>query len=414
RLVNVTVVGNNPGGIWCSYDSDPIIENSNITDNIGAGICCTYSSSPSLYYVTISGNSGGGITCSNNSNIILENVKICDNSVWGGIYSDGSTPTLTNVTIIGNSTDECGGGISLGGGGVVTLRNVKIIGNTSGYDGGGIYAAYGDQVVMLINVLVANNYAWNSGGGINIIDVPFFMAENVTVCDNSTDGLGGGIMCQLESDAVIKNSIVWNNSGGEIVEYWTGGDAVAVYYSDVRGGWSGPGSHNINSDPLFSDDDYRLSEDSPCIDTGSADTTGLHLPPWDLDGNVRIWDGNGDGVAVIDMGVYEYGAPVYSVNEPEIPEQSTIHNYPNPFTTSTTISFYRTPNIHEEAQIEIYNLKGQKIKTLTDNQIMKGGNHEIMWDGTNSRNKRVGSGIYFIKLRTEKSINVKKIVKFGL
>jgi flagellar hook assembly protein FlgD len=45
---------------------------------------------------------------------------------------------------------------------------------------------------------------------------------------------------------------------------------------------------------------------------------------------------------------------------------------------------------------------------------MKGGSHEITWDGTNSINKRVGSGIYFIKLRTEKCVNVKKIVKLDL
>ncbi|OPX27602.1 MAG: hypothetical protein B1H05_00525 [Candidatus Cloacimonas sp. 4484_140] len=166
----------------------------------------------------------------------------------------------------------------------------------------------------------------------------------------------------------------------------------------------------MDEDPLFSDSLYHLSEYSPCIDTGNPDTVGLSIPPWDLDGNVRIWDGNGDGVAVIDMGVYEYGAPVYSVHEPEIPEQSFIYNYPNPFTSSTIIKF-SLKHSYENIKLDIYNIKGQKIKTLIDNKLMKVGNHEITWDGTNRSNKPVGFGIYFIKLRTEKCVNVKKIVK---
>jgi len=189
-----------------------------------------------------------------------------------------------------------------------------------------------------------------------------------------------------------------------------GGDAVTVFYSDIRGGWYGPGSNNINSNPLFSDSLYHLSEYSPCIDTGNPDTVGLSIPPWDLDGNVRIWDGNGDGVAVIDMGVYEYGSPVYSVHETEVSEENIIFNYPNPFNTSTTISFYETMNVHEEVQVEIYNLKGQKVKKFLIVPTSPGHTISVIWDGKDDKGRIVTNGIYFCKVSAEKREFVKKLV----
>jgi len=64
--------------------------------------------------------------------------------------------------------------------------------------------------------------------------------------------------------------------------------------------------------------------------------------------------------------------------------------------------------------LDIYNIKGQKIKTLIDNELMEGGIHDIIWDGTNNSKKSLGFGIYFIKLETEKYVNVKKIIKLGM
>ncbi|MBS3742448.1 MAG: T9SS type A sorting domain-containing protein [Candidatus Cloacimonetes bacterium] len=86
--------------------------------------------------------------------------------------------------------------------------------------------------------------------------------------------------------------------------------------------------------------------------------------------------------------------------------------YPNPFTESTTIYFNLNKNITENLKISIYNIKGEKIKTLP---VSHSQSHtvSVVWDGRNSRNKPVGSGIYFIKLRIAKSINLKKVIKIG-
>jgi hypothetical protein len=75
--------------------------------------------------------------------------------------------------------------------------------------------------------------------------------------------------------------------------------------------------------------------------------------------------------------------------------KSTLQNYPNPFNPSTTISFELYNEISENAEILIYNLKGQKIKqySISNNQS------SITWNGTDSNNKPVSSGIYLYKLK---------------
>jgi hypothetical protein len=51
-----------------------------------------------------------------------------------------------------------------------------------------------------------------------------------------------------------------------------------------------------------------LSSTSPAIDAGD----NANLPPTDQRGAFRIWDGDGNGSAIVDIGAYEYGAPLYT------------------------------------------------------------------------------------------------------
>lgn len=81
--------------------------------------------------------------------------------------------------------------------------------------------------------------------------------------------------------------------------------------------------------------------------------------------------------------------------------------YPNPFNPTVNIS-YNLPN-DSSVSLEIFNLKGQKIKTiLTENQ--KAGNHQTIWQGKDENEKRVSSGIYFYKLKTDLNEKIKKIM----
>lgn len=78
-----------------------------------------------------------------------------------------------------------------------------------------------------------------------------------------------------------------------------------------------------------------------------------------------------------------------------------LKNYPNPFNPRTTISFEITER--GKTEVEIFNVKGQKVKTLLDENL-EAGNHSIIWNGKSDNEKQVSSGMYFYKV----SVNGKR------
>jgi len=85
-----------------------------------------------------------------------------------------------------------------------------------------------------------------------------------------------------------------------------------------------------------------------------------------------------------------------------------LKNYPNPFNPTTTITF-QTTNLHKDARIDIYNIKGQHIREFKiDNLQYK--NNSVVWDGADSSGKEVSSGIYLYKLTSGAQMQIKKAV----
>jgi hypothetical protein len=84
-----------------------------------------------------------------------------------------------------------------------------------------------------------------------------------------------------------------------------------------------------------------------------------------------------------------------------------FQNYPNPFNSETTISF-SIPN-DSQVKIYIYNIKGEKIKILT-NDNLKSGQHNLIWDGRDENNKPVSSGIYLYKMETDNYFEIKRAI----
>ena len=70
-----------------------------------------------------------------------------------------------------------------------------------------------------------------------------------------------------------------------------------------------------------------------------------------------------------------------------------IGNHPNPFNPSTTISF-DIAQTSSFVTLEIFNIKGQKVRILVDGKL-DAGNHSVIWNGKDNNNKSVSSGIYF-------------------
>ena len=93
-----------------------------------------------------------------------------------------------------------------------------------------------------------------------------------------------------------------------------------------------------------------------------------------------------------------------SVNDDiDIPDQISLIAYPNPFNSTTIISYSNL----EGGEIEIYNIQGQKITILNTQNNEEG---QIKWDATDASGERVSSGIYFAKARTSKSQSTIKLI----
>jgi hypothetical protein len=92
-------------------------------------------------------------------------------------------------------------------------------------------------------------------------------------------------------------------------------------------------------------------------------------------------------------------------NTPDI--QWNLQNYPNPFNPKTIISF----SLAEAGNVslEIYNVKGQKVKTLI-NKEFELGQHQISWEGTDDDGKLVSSGVYCYKMKSGNYTSTKKMI----
>jgi len=85
-----------------------------------------------------------------------------------------------------------------------------------------------------------------------------------------------------------------------------------------------------------------------------------------------------------------------------------MQNYPNPFTQSTRINFSLPEK--SKAELCIYNLKGQKIKTLL-NCEQNAGVYAFDWDGNDEQGNFVSSGIYYCKLQWRNKTLTRKMIK---
>jgi len=100
----------------------------------------------------------------------------------------------------------------------------------------------------------------------------------------------------------------------------------------------------------------------------------------------------------------QHVAERYGMNRKgDTPDQSTPEefslddNYPNPFNPTTNITYQLPKNCR--VTLTIYNIRGQKIRTLLDRN-MEAGYKSVKWRGRNNAGQRVSSGIYIYKLHT--------------
>ena len=90
------------------------------------------------------------------------------------------------------------------------------------------------------------------------------------------------------------------------------------------------------------------------------------------------------------------------------PELPLLSSFPNPFNSQTKISFIVSNKHNEPVKLEIYNLKGQKVKTIP--VIPREAEGSFDWNGRDEENRELGSGIYFCKLESDGKIFVRKML----
>ena len=93
---------------------------------------------------------------------------------------------------------------------------------------------------------------------------------------------------------------------------------------------------------------------------------------------------------------------------------SSEQDYPNPLNPTTEISLtvYSSQfTVHRPVRttLTIYNLLGQKVRTLTD-EPMGAVNHEVIWDGKDDTRGEVASGVYFYQLKAGDHTETRKMV----
>jgi len=83
-------------------------------------------------------------------------------------------------------------------------------------------------------------------------------------------------------------------------------------------------------------------------------------------------------------------------------------NYPNPFNPVTNISF--TLPEQERVTLKIFNIKGELVRTVVNNENMPAGSHTVQWQGINNNERRVSSGIYFYRIEAGRFSAIRKAV----
>jgi len=318
------------GGIW-NYSSSPTITSCNFTSNTavygGGGIYNTDSSLPTITNCTFSGNTAsryGGGMYNSESTLTITGCNFTantadgggiDDAIGGGMYNYKSTPTITSCTFLDNAATTTGVWISLGGG----ITNI-------------------DSSSNITNCTFSGNSAEAGGGMYNAPSSPTL--TNCTFYGNSAT-YGGGIYNIGASTPNVTNCILWGDTGGEVYNDTSPPvPSPVVTYCDVQGGHSGTG--NIDANPLFANaggGDYHLLPTSPCIDVGSNDAIPAGVTE-DFEGDARIIDGDGDGSAVVDMGVDETDYPVITSFTPTTAATGASVNITGiRFTGATAVKF---------------------------------------------------------------------------
>jgi hypothetical protein len=172
------------------------------------------------------------------------------------------------------------------------MTNCIFSGN-SAYEGGGIHISDGNSI--LINCAFSGSVSTDkSGGAICCSDGADLVLKSCTFAFNLALN-GNALACDsynqsYPSNLQIDNCIIWDGSNS----VWNNDDSViTITYSDVQGGWVGPGDNNININPNFAEPGYWAHVDDPNIFVEPNDPNAFWVAgDYHLKSEVGRWEPN--------------------------------------------------------------------------------------------------------------------------
>lgn len=229
----------------------------------------------------------------------------------GAIYMEDSEAVVKNCYFINNHVEtgtwEHGGAICIDSSDGAEITNCVFRNNSAIGVGGAIHCCAGTSATI-VNCLFDNNSADRSGA-IEIYSVGTVKVINCTFTNNHADA-NGGCFAVSSGPLYIKNTIMWNNTAGSNGDtiYRSSGSVYLDYCCYESGSISGTVTANdcINTNPQFEAGSYELTSPSPCLDSGCNTYISELGITVDLESRSRIVDGDENGVAVVDMGAYEF------------------------------------------------------------------------------------------------------------
>lgn len=282
--------GRDAGGIYLE-DSNSLISNCAITDNIGSGIYCTVYSDPTIANCTISRNTGWGRPGFTRG---------------GGIYcQDDTRPTIKNCLITANGVDRDGGGICTYQNSSPKIINCTITGNAAGDQGGGIFHE-SDEELFVSNSIVWSNVD-ESGEPIDVQQIRsdgegtvnmWFSCVQDGNANDANIPFGGAAYFNIDDDPCF----VTPGAG-----YWDDNNTPGEPYDDF---W------------VWSGGDYHLRLDSPCVEAANPYST-YGPGDTDMDGQPRVMGPR------VDIGADEAQIAMITVTKPaggEVWAAGSVHN----------------------------------------------------------------------------------------
>lgn len=404
RLVNNSA--SKKGGAIYAFNSSSEIDGCYFSQNIANGI-----SGGAVCFEVNPDGEGEEINFIKNSEFV-ENA--CANGYTGGLYIDQSGEGTGILTILDycRFTDNTGkGNAALSVKGIhsmFNIRNCLFQGNEAGeFTGGASFTV--NSSGRLVNCLFFDNHAGTDNGNSNAGGATVWGGAQVDFVNCSfvenTASYGAGLSVGSGGRSMALNCIFWGNSNDQIalLDYDGNGGELHTDFINIQDGVDGISvSENsfletgpeVNSlDPeLITNGKYpcQLKNLSPCIDGGTPDTSGLKIPKYDLLGNLRVYDGDSNSAAIIDLGPYEYGSNPIGIFNIKISDPQ-LSVFPNPFSVSTTIEYeLRQP---ETVQITIYNHLGKQLDIIQQKQ--SSGKQQMVWNA-----EGLPSGVYYCVLKT--------------